>query len=158
MGIARLASSHSDYTTAARLQVDFNNEYGWPAPDPDELSTHLARLGDAGDTRVWLVEHADAGVVGHGIVRYRPQSLVDELEGYLAELYVKPEHRYQRLGTVLLQAILDDARALGATYFDLNTSESDDDRAARALYERFGFDCHEGRGSGPRAIYYELDL
>lgn len=48
------------------------------------------------------------------------------------------------------------AREQGADYMDLGTSE--DDTAARALYESLGFDNHEGRGSGPRALYYERDL
>ena len=26
------------------------------------------------------------------------------------------------------------------------------------VYEAFGFDCHEGHGEGPLAIYYEKDL
>ncbi len=30
--------------------------------------------------------------------------------------------------------------------------------AARHLYEKHGFDCHEGRGSGPLALSYEFAL
>lgn len=150
---ARIATSARDLAHAARLQVDFNTEYDEPAPPADELGEHLARLTDQGDTRVWLIGDPP---VGHGIVRLRLQTTVNELEAYLAELYVAPGLRGQGLGATLLQAIIDDARSLGATYMDLGTSESD--VGARALYEKFGFDCHEGRGSGPLALYYEKDL
>lgn len=68
-------------------------------------------------------------------------------------LYIAPESRHQGLGRVFLTDVLDHCRSRGATYVDLNTSE--DDEAARHLYESLGFDCHEGRGSGPMAIYYE---
>lgn len=150
---ARLARHPDDFERVARLQVDFNAEYDYPTPDPDELAAHLARLTDQGDTRVWMIGDPP---VGHGIVRLRLQTTVNEPEAYLAELYVVPDLRGQGLGTNLLQAIIDDVKAQGATYMDLGTSE--DDVSARALYEKFGFDCHEGRGSGPLALYYEKDL
>lgn len=57
---------------------------------------------------------------------------------------------------LLQQAIIDDARAQGATYMDLGTTEAD--VSAIALYEKFGFDRHEGKGSGPVAFYYEKDI
>ncbi|WP_028661337.1 GNAT family N-acetyltransferase [Nocardioides insulae] len=149
----RLAASAQDFAEAAALQADFNREYDSPTLEPDDLAAHLSRLSAGGDTRVWLV---GTPALGHGLVRLRTQTTVDELEGYLAEFYVVPDRRGQGLGSILLQAIIDDLRSLGATYLDLNTSEDDD--SARAIYEKFGFDCHEGRGSGPLAIYYELDL
>lgn len=153
MAEARLATTAADHATAARLQVAFDREYGDRPPDADALTAHLRELTDAGDTRIWLIGDP---AVGHGIVRYRMQTTVAEPEAYLAELYVAPGRRGHGLGTVLLQAIIDDARARGATYLDLNTGE--DDVSARALYEKFGFDCHEGRGSGPLTLYYEKDL
>lgn len=149
----RIATGAADLERAARLQVDFNTEYDEPAPPVGELAEHLARLTAQGDTTVMLIGEP---AVGHGIVRFRLQTTANEVEAYLAELYVQPQLRGQGLGTLLLRAIIDDAKARGATYMDLGTSE--DDVAARALYERFGFDCHEGRGSGPLALYYEKDL
>lgn len=149
----RIATSAEDFERAAHLQVDFNTEYDDPAPPVGELAEHLARLTTRGDTTVMLIGEP---AVGHGIARFRLQTTANEVEAYLAELYVQPHLRGQGLGTRLLRAIIDDAKARGATYMDLGTSE--DDVAARALYERFGFDCHEGRGSGPLALYYEKDL
>lgn len=149
----RTATTEADFETAARLQIDFNTEYDYPAPPADELARHLSRLVENGDTTVMLIGDP---AVGHGITRFRLQTTAAELEAYLAELYVVPDRRGQGLGTVLLQAIIDEAKARGVTYMDLGTSE--DDTSARALYEKFGFDNHEGRGSGPRALYYEKEL
>jgi len=149
----RTATTWADFETAARLQVDFNTEYDYSSPPADELARHLSRLVENGDTTVMLIGDPAAG---HGITRFRLQTTADELEAYLAELYIVPDRRGHGLGTILLQAIIDEAKARGATYMDLGTSE--DDTSARALYEKFGFDNHEGRGSGPRALYYEKEL
>jgi len=62
----------------------------------------------------------------------------------------------QGIGRAILRAALDVARAEGASHMDLGTSE--DDEAARALYESEGFDCHEGKGSGPLSLFYEREL
>lgn len=117
------------------------------------MSGHLARLVEGGDTSVLLAAEPSVGLA---ILRFRTATWADETEAYLAELYVAPGHRNQGLGRSFLADILDHCRARGATYVDLNTSE--DDEAARHLYEAFGFDCHEGRGEGPLAIYYEKTL
>jgi ribosomal protein S18 acetylase RimI-like enzyme len=51
---------------------------------------------------------------------------------------------------------MEHARARGAAHIDLGTSE--DDVAARALYESAGFTNREGVPDGPRMLYYERDL
>ena len=51
---------------------------------------------------------------------------------------------------------METAREAGATYIDLNTSE--DDSAARSLYESLGFTNREGRPDGPEMLYYEREL
>jgi ribosomal protein S18 acetylase RimI-like enzyme len=51
---------------------------------------------------------------------------------------------------------MDVARAEGATYMDLGTSE--DDVAARRLYESLGFSNREGKPDGPLNYYYEREL
>jgi ribosomal protein S18 acetylase RimI-like enzyme len=74
----------------------------------------------------------------------------------LAELYVEPERRGHGLGRALMQTAIEIARAEGATYMDLGTSE--DDVAARALYESLGFSNREGRPDGPVNYFYEREL
>ena len=59
-------------------------------------------------------------------------------------------------GARLMESALDQARQLGADYMDLGTSE--DDVAARALYESLGFTNREGGPDGPVNFCYERDL
>ena len=96
------------------------------------------------------------GPDGLALMRFRRSLWSPKLECYLAELYVVPQHRGHGLGRALMDAAIALARERGADYMDLGTSE--DDTAARALYESLGFDNHEGRGSGPRSLYYEREL
>jgi ribosomal protein S18 acetylase RimI-like enzyme len=149
----RVVSSAADLQVAAHLLVAFNTEYDDPVPDVGWLAEHLGRLASTGGTRVLLTGDPACGVA---VVRLRTQTWADELEAYVAELYVTPEHRGHGVGRELMTAVLDDARGQGATYADLGTSQ--DDVAACRLYESLGFDCHEGRGGGPLALYYELTL
>lgn len=151
--VARLARTPDEFRSAAELFADFQREYDDPAPVVDEMAAHLTRLVDGGDTSVLL---AGDPAVGLAVVRFRTATWADLVEAYLAELYVAPAHRNRGLGRAFLTDVLDHCRARGAGYVDLNTSE--DDEAARHLYEDLGFDCHEGRGEGPLAIYYEKDL
>jgi GNAT superfamily N-acetyltransferase len=162
----RVVDDEGGFGAAAQLLVDFNREYGDPAPEPGWLAGHLGRLVATGDTSVLLVDDGSGGGGGSGsgggsgtgvaVLRFRISTWSDETEAYLAEFYVQPGRRGLGIGTAFLDAVIEHAGARGATYLDLNTSE--DDEAARHIYEKRGFDCHEGRGSGPRALYYELDL
>jgi GNAT superfamily N-acetyltransferase len=149
----RIATDPEDFQTAAKLLVDFNAEYDESAPDPDFWARHIALLSADGVARVYLIGRP---ALGFAVLRLRTSTYEEALEGYLAEMYVAPDHRGRGLGTVLLQAVIDDARAQGATYLDLTTTQAD--TSAMALYEKFGFDCHEGKGSGPLSLYYELNL
>jgi ribosomal protein S18 acetylase RimI-like enzyme len=151
--LGRVARTQTEFRCAAELLADFNREYDDPVPDPDWMTGHLAGLVEDGDTSVLL---AGDPAVGLAILRFRTATWAAAPEAYLAELYVTPTHRGRGLGRTFLTDVLDHCRARGAVYVDLNTSE--DDAAARHLYESFGFDCHEGRGEGPLAIYYEKDL
>src|ERR671919_489592 len=86
----------------------------------------------------------------------RPPLYTGALDAYLEELYVLPERRSHGLGRALLEAAMEHAKQRGAAHIDLGTSE--DDVAARALYESAGFTNREGGPDGPRMLYYERDL
>jgi ribosomal protein S18 acetylase RimI-like enzyme len=135
-----------------RLLHDFNTEYDEPTPPPEALAERFRELL-AGDTVVLL---GGSGPDGIAVLRLRPAIWTTELECYLAELYVVPDKRGQGLGRALMEAAMDAARAEGATYMDLGTSE--DDVAARALYESLGFSNREGKPDGPVNFYYEREL
>ncbi|MGV8874147.1 MAG: GNAT family N-acetyltransferase [Rhodococcus sp. (in: high G+C Gram-positive bacteria)] len=138
---------------AATLLVDFNREYGYPAPEPEWLANHLTGLIGSGDTSVLTF---GTPAIGVAVLRFRTGTFSPDLESYLAEFYIQPHSRGKGYGTTFLDEVVAHARVRGATYMDLSTSE--DDGAARRVYEKRGFDCHEGRGEGPTALYYELEL
>ena len=142
-----------DAEAIGRLLHDFNVEYREPTPGPSALADRLRQLIASDETAVLL---AGDGPDGLAVLRFRPSIWSKALECYLAELYVVPALRGQGLGKALLGAAIDLARDLGADHMDLGTSE--DDVAARALYESFGFSNREGRPDGPLSYFYEREL
>jgi ribosomal protein S18 acetylase RimI-like enzyme len=143
----------ADAADIGRLLHDFNTEYDEPTPGPERLAQRIEALMAAGDTAVLL---GGAGPDGLAVMRFRPSIWSEALECYLAELYVVPARRGQGLGRALMNAAMELARETGADYMDLGTSE--DDVAARALYESLGFSNREGKPDGPINYFYEREL
>jgi ribosomal protein S18 acetylase RimI-like enzyme len=143
----------ADAEIVGRLLHDFNSEFDEPTSGPRVLGDRFRHLLARGDTRVLLGGHGPDGLA---VLRFRPAIWKDALECYLAELYVVPQRRGQGLGRALMEAAIELARREGATHMDLGTSE--DDVAARALYESLGFSNREGRPDGPISYFYEREL
>jgi ribosomal protein S18 acetylase RimI-like enzyme len=144
----------ADAQAVGRLMHDFNTEFDEPTPGPERIAERIRKLLAGGDTAILL---AGSGPHGLAILRFRLAITTPGLECYLAELYVVPARRGEGLGRALMNAAIDEARARGADYMDLGTSE--DDVAARALYESLGFVNREGgRPDGPISYYYEREL
>jgi ribosomal protein S18 acetylase RimI-like enzyme len=142
-----------DAEAVGRLLDDFNREFDEPTPGAEALADRVRVLLDHGDTIVLV---AGDGPEGLAVLRFRPAIWTATIECYLAELYVVPERRGQGLGRALMEEAIKAARAEGATYMDLGTSE--DDVAARALYESLGFSNREGKPDGPLNYFYEREL
>jgi ribosomal protein S18 acetylase RimI-like enzyme len=140
---------------AARLLHDFNVEYDDPAPPPEVLAARLSQLLPAGDLTVLLARDPEGTPVGVAVLRSSPSIWSEANETYVAELYVVPGRRGQGFGRELITATTDAARAGGADYAFLVTSE--DDTRAQRLYEAAGFRRTEGEG-GPLMLAYERDL
>ena len=143
----------ADAETIGRLLHDFNSEFEEPTPGPRALAKRVRELLASGETAVLL---GGAGPDGVAVLRFRPAIWTESLECYLAELYVVPERRGQGLGRALMEVAIELARKKGANHMDLGTSE--DDVAARGLYERLGFSNREGRPDGPINYFYEREL
>jgi ribosomal protein S18 acetylase RimI-like enzyme len=143
----------ADAPEVARLLHDFNTEFSEPTPGVEVLTDRARRLLADGEITVLL---GGEGPDGIAMLRFRPSIWTGALDAYLEELYVAPEQRGRGIGRALLETAMETARQEGASHMDLGTSE--DDTAARSLYESCGFDNHEGRGSGPRALFYEREL
>ena len=136
---------------AADLLRAFNAEFDEPAPEATALAARLGEVVAAGDAVILIDEPA----IGVAVLRFRPALWSAGAEAYLAELYVVPAERGRGLGRALLSSAVDLARERGADTIDLGTSE--DDVAARALYESMGFTNREGPG-GPVMFVYEREL
>jgi ribosomal protein S18 acetylase RimI-like enzyme len=143
----------ADAEAVGRLLDAFNREYDEPTPGPERLAARIRELLAGGDTAVLV---GGAGPDGLAVLRFRAGLSTAALECYLAELYVVPPLRGRGLGRVLLEAAMELARERGADRMDLGTSE--DDIAARALYERLGFTNRERGTDGPIMYVYEREL
>jgi ribosomal protein S18 acetylase RimI-like enzyme len=151
--VAVRRATPEDAKIVGRLLHDFNREFDDFTPGPRALTKRMRELIADGDATVLLEA---SGPHGLAVLRFRPSIWSEALECYLAELYVVPERRGQGLGRALMEEAMDVARAEGATYMDLGTSE--EDVAARALYESLGFSNREGKPDGPVNYYYEREL
>ena len=143
----------ADADAIGRLLHDFNEEYEEATPGAAKLAERARELL-AGDDTVALL--AGDGPDGFAVLRFRASLYMDDLECYLAELYVVPDKRGRGIGRALMDEVFAVAREKGAAHIELNTSE--DDAAARALYEKLGFTNREGKPDGPVMYYYERDL
>jgi ribosomal protein S18 acetylase RimI-like enzyme len=143
----------ADAEAIGRLLHDFNTEFDDVTPGPVALAERVRELLGKGELTVLV---GGSGPDGLAVLRFRPAIWTTALECYLAELYVTPERRGRGLGRALMEAAIEVARAEGADHMDLGTSE--DDVAARALYESLGFINREGGPDGPIAYYYEREL
>ncbi len=143
----------ADAEAIGRLLHDFNTEYEQDTPPPAVIAERLRELMASGDTVVLLAGDEPDGLA---LMRFRPSIWIDKLECYLGELYVVPDKRGRGIGRALMDEVFTVARAEGAGHIELNTS--DDDVAARALYEKLGFTNREGKPDGPLMYYYERDV
>jgi ribosomal protein S18 acetylase RimI-like enzyme len=150
-GIRRAGLDDAD--AIGRLLHAFNREYDEPTPEPPQLAERFRMLLGEGLTSVLLAGDAPDGLA---VLRFRPSIWSEALECYLAELYVVPERRGQGLGRALMETAIAHARERGADHMDLGTSE--DDVAARALYESLGFVNRESGPDGPISYFYEREL
>jgi ribosomal protein S18 acetylase RimI-like enzyme len=152
-GPAARRAGAADTAAVGRLLHDFNTEFEDVTPGPERLAERVRELMAGGETLVLL---AGAGPDGVAVLRLRPSIWTSALECYLAELYVAPERRGEGLGRALMELAIEEARRAGADHMDLGTSE--DDVAARGLYESLGFTNREGRPDGPIMYVYEREL
>jgi ribosomal protein S18 acetylase RimI-like enzyme len=144
-----------DADSVARLLQDFQEEFDEPSPGVEALAERYADLIRNRDMTVLL---AGEGPDGFAQIRYRPwvYSAGPQAHSYLEELYVVPALRGRGIGRALLETAMETARNEGATHMELGTSE--DDRAARSLYESAGFTNREGKPDGPVMLFYEREL
>jgi ribosomal protein S18 acetylase RimI-like enzyme len=143
----------ADAEAIGPLLHDFNTEFGDVTPGPAKLAERVRDLLDREQITVLV---GGSGPDGVAVLSFRPSLWTEALECYLAELYVVPRHRGRGLGRAMLDAAIELARGTGADYICLATSE--DDVAARSLYESSGFSHRERDPDGPVMYFYEREL
>jgi ribosomal protein S18 acetylase RimI-like enzyme len=142
-----------DASAVARLLHDFQREYDEPTPGVETLEE---RYSDLIRNKEMIVLLVGDGPDGFAQLRFRPWVYSAGLHSYLEELYVVPDRRGNGLGRALLSSAMEIARGEGAEQMELGTSE--DDVAARKLYESAGFINREGGPDGPVMFFYEREL
>jgi GNAT superfamily N-acetyltransferase len=142
-----------DAPQVARLLHDFQAEFDEPSPGVETLEERYSELIRNKEMIVLLVGD---GPDGFAQLRFRPWVYSAGLHSYLEELYVVPDLRGNGLGRALLETAMQTARGEGAEQMELGTSE--DDKAARKLYESAGFINREGGPDGPVMFFYEREL
>ena len=143
----------SDAAEAGRLLDAFNREFGEPTPGAEAVARRVAALLEADEAIVLLAGDGPDAVL---VLRLRPALWAEGLDAYVEELYVVPDRRGQGVGRALMEAAIDLARERGAG--DMHVCTSEDDVAARRLYESLGFDNHEHDSDGPVQYFYEREL
>ncbi len=99
-----------------------------------------AELGNQAVTRIYVIRMGDL-VAGYAATWFLPGEL------HINNLAIRPGFRRQHLASHLLDCVLAAAAAAGCVRATLEVRRSND--AARALYERFGFQL-----AGIRPDYY----
>jgi ribosomal protein S18 acetylase RimI-like enzyme len=143
----------ADAADLGRLLYEFNTEFSSPTPDAETLGERIAEFIEHNRSTFLLIGE---GPDGFAQITYKPVVYIEGLSAHLQELYVVPKRRARGLGRALLEAAMEVAREEGAEHMDLGTSE--DDKAARALYESAGFINREDGPEGPVMFVYERDL
>ena len=156
MATARPAAA-PDSPILARMLHDFNTEFGDPSPGVEVLSGRVAKF-IAADVKAYLLgaEQAGGEPVGFAQISFNPTIWSERPIAHLDELYVVPACRGRGVGRALMEAFVALAREHGAPRAEVVTGE--DDSAARALYERFGFANEVEGPDNSRSLFYELDL
>ncbi|MCP9486708.1 MAG: GNAT family N-acetyltransferase [Gaiellaceae bacterium MAG52_C11] len=142
----------ADALAVGRLLHAFNTEFGESTPDADLIGARAAPLIERGEVAVLFVGD---GPDGFAEPRFRPSLYTVRSTPTFRSCMSCPSDAATASGD-LLEAAMEHARSRGAAHIDLGTSEND--VAARALYERTGFTNCEGGPDGPRMLYYERDL
>jgi len=143
-----------DAEIVTRLQIDFGHEFDDPAPPYDVLLPRFRRLlSDPAAFVVLAGERTDP--VGYAVVTLRPTVYTEGPLAVLDELYVRPAHRGEGIGTVLLTRAIDEVLARGGGEMHINVDEVDTD--ARRFYERHGF-VNVEPGRDYRMLLYVGDL
>ena len=118
----------------------------------DEEVKHLESKYGMSDGRLYLA-YCDEGLAGCIGLRK-----IDNQNCEMKRLYVRPQFRGKKLGSILIEKIIGDAREIGYSYMLLDTLPFL--QSAIHMYKKFGFYEIESYNNSPMdtSIYMKLDL
>jgi ribosomal protein S18 acetylase RimI-like enzyme len=124
--------------TVANLLVEFRDWYERDWPSDRAFLAGVERLIEDPATE-FLLGTADDDAPPQGVaqLRYRYGLWLAADDCWLEDLYVSEHARGSGLGRAIVQASIDRAKERGCRRIELDVDEDND--AARALYESFGF-------------------
>lgn len=129
------------------LLVAFRNHLGVEWPSDNAFLAGVDRLIEDPDT-VFLLGAADEDSPPAGVaqVRFRYGIWWAAHDCLLEDLFVREDARGTGIGAALVERVLELAHERGCRRVELDANE--DNAAALALYQRFGFDAQDDRYGG----------
>jgi GNAT superfamily N-acetyltransferase len=129
--------------TVARLLVAFRDHMGRSWPSDNAFLASVERLMERGESHFLLgAPHDDAPPAAVAQVRYRFGIWWAALDCNLEDLFVLESARGEGLGGSMVEAVIQRAYERECRRIELDTDE--DNLAAIALYERYGFRSGDG--------------
>jgi ribosomal protein S18 acetylase RimI-like enzyme len=114
---------------------EFYTESSYPLDDAWATAAFEHLLGEPSLGAVWLVEDGDAPI-GHVVLTVHFSMEFSGLCGTIDDLFVKPAYRMRGAGSAAIEAVIAECRRRGCRV--LSVEVGTDNRAAKALYEKFG--------------------
>ena len=131
----QMTPSHQVFGQVAALFDDYRAHHGQP---PSPQFAHDWLHGQLAQRRMMIAAAVDAGqACGFITTTVMPASLMLGTAWSIRDLYVAPQRRRGGIARVLLQHVLDDARAAGAYRVSLQTEAGN--ASALRLYTAAGF-------------------
>lgn len=150
--IRRAACADRD---AALALYELNKSGGMAEPNDDAPDLHdfeACYLSEDSGSRFWVIENDADDIVGMVGVRRHNAS-----QAAVRRLHVHPEYRQQGIGTQLVEEALQFCHDQG--YVKIVLEMKEDQRAAIALFKRFGFRLNRVKNAGgAKKLEFYIDL
>jgi ribosomal protein S18 acetylase RimI-like enzyme len=130
-------AERGDLESVVRLLAEFRDWWGKAEPTTAQIRDTVDALLDDGATDFLLGGPERDDPDGVCQVRYRLSVWTSAPDCWLEDLYVRDSARRAGLGSALVKAAIDSARARGCRRIELDVNESNE--AALELYRRAGF-------------------
>ncbi|MEY9888367.1 ribosomal-protein-alanine N-acetyltransferase [Catenulispora sp. MAP12-49] len=131
-----------DIEAVRRMEQDLFPE------DPWSVEMFWSELADVPHSRYYVIADADGDIAGYAGLMSQPGAAQGTVEGWVQNIAVARAHQGRGLGTVLLEALLEEA--LRRKCVDVWLEVRTDNDSAKRLYTRHGFES-----VGIRRGYYQ---